>query len=277
MGTRRTSLDSIAPDQPVWLRQIMFEKCGKERTSAMDSNASGTTYTPSMQSGDSDAACLADVTDNIALADPVWLSLDFADADGRTSIETKGPITLPSAPSNVHDLTKSKHERRQYEDIWSTVARARSIVDHRAPDGKDCHYNARVQGCQTTRKGAEANKSCSAKYFSEGSKDHVNRTCKPCAFFHEKGCQSGAACNFCHLCPPREVQRRKRVRRRVAREQLAREEFAAQCSAFQSYFPGFDYGSPMNPSIFDPYAIQWAGSQALTEDAAVNSQDNADE
>merc|ERR1711972_116280 len=35
---------------------------------------------------------------------------------------------------------------------------------------------------------------------------------------------TGLDCKFCHLCPPREVQRRKRFRRRLAREQLAREQ-----------------------------------------------------
>jgi hypothetical protein len=58
-----------------------------------------------------------------------------------------------------------------------------------------------------------------SKWYSLGSVGHADRTCKPCAFFHAQGCQSGKDCQFCHLCPPREVQRRKRMRRRVAREQ----------------------------------------------------------
>eukprot|EP00928_Gymnodinium_smaydae_P036021 TRINITY_DN25241_c1_g7_i1.p1 TRINITY_DN25241_c1_g7~~TRINITY_DN25241_c1_g7_i1.p1 ORF type:complete len:251 (-),score=35.39 TRINITY_DN25241_c1_g7_i1:69-821(-) len=65
-----------------------------------------------------------------------------------------------------------------------------------------------------------------AAAVSSGSRNHASRQCKPCAFFHAQGCQSGAACQFCHLCPPREIQRRKRLRRKIAREQLhlAREQ-----------------------------------------------------
>lgn len=48
---------------------------------------------------------------------------------------------------------------------------------------------------------------------SVGSRHHDAERCKPCAFFHTKGCQSGLACLFCHLCPAHEKQRRKRLRR----------------------------------------------------------------
>lgn len=52
---------------------------------------------------------------------------------------------------------------------------------------------------------------------STGSGSHAVGRCKPCAFFHTKGCQSGASCLFCHLCPPRERQRRKQQLRRMHR------------------------------------------------------------
>eukprot|EP00928_Gymnodinium_smaydae_P009081 TRINITY_DN13353_c0_g1_i1.p1 TRINITY_DN13353_c0_g1~~TRINITY_DN13353_c0_g1_i1.p1 ORF type:complete len:471 (-),score=85.47 TRINITY_DN13353_c0_g1_i1:186-1430(-) len=63
--------------------------------------------------------------------------------------------------------------------------------------------------------------SIAPQFFSPGSLGHEAQQCKPCAFFHAQGCQTGSACKFCHLCPPREVQRRKRLRRRTAREQMA--------------------------------------------------------
>jgi len=54
--------------------------------------------------------------------------------------------------------------------------------------------------------------------FSLGSSRHHFGQCKPCAHFHTPGgCQSGAECSFCHLCPPNEKQRRKRAGRRAAR------------------------------------------------------------
>ncbi|CAE7897744.1 unnamed protein product [Symbiodinium microadriaticum] len=37
--------------------------------------------------------------------------------------------------------------------------------------------------------------------------------CKPCAFFHTKGCRSGSSCAFCHICPPGEKKRRQKIRR----------------------------------------------------------------
>jgi hypothetical protein len=50
---------------------------------------------------------------------------------------------------------------------------------------------------------------------SMGSAHHKAGRCKPCAFFHTKGCQNDKACLFCHLCPPGEKQRRKRLRERM--------------------------------------------------------------
>jgi len=48
---------------------------------------------------------------------------------------------------------------------------------------------------------------------SVGSSQHDIGRCKPCAFLHTKGCNSGPSCLFCHLCPPMEKQRRKRMSR----------------------------------------------------------------
>merc|ERR1712048_76565 len=53
---------------------------------------------------------------------------------------------------------------------------------------------------------------------SEGSAYHHTGGCKPCAFFHTKGCDNGAACSFCHLCGPDEKRRRnveKKQKKRV--------------------------------------------------------------
>jgi len=45
---------------------------------------------------------------------------------------------------------------------------------------------------------------------SVGSADHFRGRCKPCAFFHSRGCESGANCKYCHICPPGEKKRRQR-------------------------------------------------------------------
>jgi len=47
------------------------------------------------------------------------------------------------------------------------------------------------------------------EFPSLGSVAHIEGRCKPCAFMYE-GCVNGVACQFCHLCPPGELKRRKR-------------------------------------------------------------------
>jgi hypothetical protein len=43
--------------------------------------------------------------------------------------------------------------------------------------------------------------------------------CKPCAWYHHsRGCQRGSDCEFCHLCPPGEIKRRKKEKYRILRE-----------------------------------------------------------
>merc|ERR1711964_538777 len=46
---------------------------------------------------------------------------------------------------------------------------------------------------------------------SKGSVNHNQGMCKPCAFFHrEEGCTNAENCEYCHLCPPGEIIRRKK-------------------------------------------------------------------
>lgn len=51
-----------------------------------------------------------------------------------------------------------------------------------------------------------------------GSKDHYLGTCKPCVFYHTKGCGNGSECSFCHLCPAGEKERRKKERQAMKRD-----------------------------------------------------------
>jgi hypothetical protein len=44
---------------------------------------------------------------------------------------------------------------------------------------------------------------------SAGSAKHQAGTCKPCVFFHTRGCSADEGCKFCHLCDSTERQRRK--------------------------------------------------------------------
>jgi len=52
------------------------------------------------------------------------------------------------------------------------------------------------------------------EYPSLGSELHHTGDCKPCAFFWKPiGCQSGKACQFCHLCDADERKRRNKEKR----------------------------------------------------------------
>jgi len=62
---------------------------------------------------------------------------------------------------------------------------------------------------------------CPALLPSAGSRLHSVGRCKPCAFFHTKGCMQGPDCPFCHLCPPFERQRRKRLKQQLCRSILS--------------------------------------------------------
>jgi len=64
-----------------------------------------------------------------------------------------------------------------------------------------------------------------AELPSIGSSDHAAGCCVPCAFVHTKGCESGLACKFCHLCGPEERKRRRQAKLQERRElQKARQE-----------------------------------------------------
>jgi hypothetical protein len=57
----------------------------------------------------------------------------------------------------------------------------------------------------------------SAEMPSIGSREHAGGECKPCAFLHAKGCQNGAVCKFCHLCPAGEKKRRAKLKKEMVR------------------------------------------------------------
>lgn len=72
----------------------------------------------------------------------------------------------------------------------------------------------------------------SAELPSVGSAGHARGSCKPCAFMHTKGCTSGPACKFCHLCNAEEQRMRRKVKVQQQREaHRAREEKRAAAAA----------------------------------------------
>lgn len=49
---------------------------------------------------------------------------------------------------------------------------------------------------------------------------HLQGRCKPCAYhlYKKDGCRWGAECEFCHLCKPGELKKRKKVKMKAIRE-----------------------------------------------------------
>jgi len=62
---------------------------------------------------------------------------------------------------------------------------------------------------------------------SIGSLLHHKGECRPCTFFHTRGCQNKEACEFCHLCCPGEKKKRLRAEKSIKR----RAEIAAVANA----------------------------------------------
>ncbi|CAJ1461463.1 unnamed protein product [Effrenium voratum] len=58
-----------------------------------------------------------------------------------------------------------------------------------------------------------AREPCLRLTLSDYLPHHDTSTCRPCAFFHTRGCENGSNCSFCHLCPPGEKKRRQKLRR----------------------------------------------------------------
>jgi len=61
---------------------------------------------------------------------------------------------------------------------------------------------------------------------SKGSRLHGTGGCRPCAWFwHAKGCQNGADCEYCHLCSKGELKLKKKLKISLLRSALKPESF----------------------------------------------------
>jgi len=83
--------------------------------------------------------------------------------------------------------------------------------DMSSDDDDDAAAAARPTGAQPMHVSVE-------EVWSIGGELHDQGKCRPCAFFHTKGCSSGNDCPFCHRCPPFERTRRKQCNRKQREE-----------------------------------------------------------
>mmetsp|Transcript_102029 Transcript_102029/g.160955 ORF Transcript_102029/g.160955 Transcript_102029/m.160955 type:complete len:221 (+) Transcript_102029:76-738(+) len=68
--------------------------------------------------------------------------------------------------------------------------------------------------------------------LSKGSELHELGRCRPCVFFHTKGCKSGVDCRFCHICPCGEKMRRKKEKTKHRKFMRAQQRSAAICRQY---------------------------------------------
>lgn len=91
-------------------------------------------------------------------------------------------------------------------------------------NGEECDFcHTCAPDAVVRRKKARKEEVKQFKRENPGSKDHPDE-CRPCAFFHPKegktrSCADAASCEFCHLCPPGELLRRKKCHRGKLREE----------------------------------------------------------
>merc|ERR1712072_1310326 len=71
---------------------------------------------------------------------------------------------------------------------------------------------------------------------SIGSLLHHKGECKPCTFFHTRGCENKEDCKFCHLCGPGGKKKRLKALKAVKRQTtfVALENAKAALANFRS-------------------------------------------
>jgi len=134
--------------------------------------------------------------------------------------KTAQPVRTASRPSTLED-----GEIESESDKGDTVnppCRASTAPSGSTSDAGLKHSNSqRATGSRASVNPPER---------SVGSRGHETGACKPCAWFHKSAarCRNGAACEYCHLCGPGEIRRRKQLKiLKLAAKQQAREAFGS--------------------------------------------------
>lgn len=129
------------------------------------------------------------------------------DAAGRFINEVPG-ISVPAPPSSPPVLPSRLLQ--QAPEALSQFARLPPPPPALPPSGLPDHLQQSVPPAPTVPAPGVAAEP--AEVRTVGSSRHSLGLCKPCAFFHTKGCAGGFQCVFCHLCPPGEKKRRQKAK-----------------------------------------------------------------
>lgn len=136
-------------------------------------------------------------------------------------MEVQDHAVLPSRFADVSSTpTSSQSQDERWADLVDEAVTSRTVSEH---TGEVVTYPSCVRDCESPMAGRKSydDESGLSTFPTIGSRHHDSGRCKPCAFYHTKGCNSGPACLFCHLCPAYEKQRRKRFARQLCHNLLS--------------------------------------------------------
>lgn len=108
-----------------------------------------------------------------------------------------------------------------FEERWPHGGSLHSKDSVGSTTGEEDEGVGRHRSCGVDTIGQRKCADTGTEHDSVGSLLHDSGRCRPCAFFHGKGCKSGASCLFCHKCTAQERGRRKRWVRRMRADLLS--------------------------------------------------------
>jgi hypothetical protein len=129
---------------------------------------------------------------------PLKTSLAIPDSH-PVAVKSTMVVTVQMPPG----LSMADMEQQQHSDGEVAPISSRSTVDTETAVASIAHGMDELLGTPAMP--------------TRGSAQHSLRSCKPCAFVHKEGCQSGVECQFCHLCQPGEKKIRKKERKQQRR------------------------------------------------------------
>lgn len=88
---------------------------------------------------------------------------------------------------------------------------------------------ALIEQSQPSPQGAAVDATLPEEPPNIGSAGHGIGECKPCAFFHTKGCSNGYNCQFCHQCDKYEKKRRFKSKQAQFQSMAEDGEHKIQC------------------------------------------------
>jgi hypothetical protein len=119
--------------------------------------------------------------------------------------------------------TPEKGTGTSKEAIAATCPAKYALSDEQRREYEEAKEEAEEAAVQFGARKDGADMVCMDPSCSVGSLLHKAQLCKPCAWFHHpKGCQRASACEFCHMCPPGEIKRRKKEKTMLIRKRRDR-------------------------------------------------------